>query len=159
MIWKLVFKYLLHHKYKSLIMIACIFLTALLPIVTKMLLWQFNDRVMARANHTPAAIGARGSDLDLTLNALYFKSGGVDTIPFSEVEMARDGDLARAIPIHAMFTAREHSVVGTSVEYFQFRGLKTVLETCLQRLRLCHWKSGRQKAFTGNWRRNHFRSR
>ena len=125
MIWNLVFKYLMFHKYKSLIMIGCIFLTALLPIVTKMLLWQFNDRIMARSNSTPAVIGARGSDLDLTLSTLYFKPGSVDTIPFSEVEKARDGDLARAIPVHAMFTARDHSVVGTSLEYFQFRGLET----------------------------------
>ncbi|MFK7768630.1 MAG: ABC transporter permease [Mariniblastus sp.] len=124
MIWKLVFKYLMFHKYKSLIMIGCIFLTALLPVVTKMLLWQFNDRVVARANSTPAVIGARGSDLDLTLSTLYFKTGSVDTIPFSEVEKAREDDLARAIPVHAMFTAREHSVVGTSLEYFEFRGLK-----------------------------------
>jgi len=120
---KLAWKYVLFHKFKSLILIACIVLTALLPISIKMMLWQFNQKIVSRADSTPAVIGAKGSDLDLTLNSLYFKSGSVSTVPYSEVAKARADNLAQAIPIHAMFTAQRHPVVGTSLEYFDFRAL------------------------------------
>ena len=43
-----------------------------------------------------------GSDLDLTLNSLYFKTDAVDSIPYSEVTRIRESNLAQAIPIHAM---------------------------------------------------------
>ena len=120
---KLAWKYVLFHKYKSLILIACIFLTALLPIAVKLLLWQFNEKILARADRTPAVIGAKGSSLDLTLSTLYFKTGSVDPIPYSEVLRIREDDLAAAVPLHVMFTARKQPIVGTSLEYFDFRGL------------------------------------
>ena len=119
----LAWKYVRFHKFKSLILIACIVLTALLPIAIKMMLWQFNEKIVSRADGTPAVIGAVGSDLDLTLNALYFKSGSVNSVAYREVAVARTDGLAQAIPIHAMFTAQGHPVVGTSLEYFEFRGL------------------------------------
>ena len=119
----LAWKYVRFHKYKSLILVTCIVLTALLPIAIKMILWQFNEKIVSRADSTPAVIGATGSDLDLTLNALYFKSGSVSPVAYREVANARADDLAQAIPIHAMFTAQGQPVVGTSLEYFDFRGL------------------------------------
>ena len=120
---KLAWKYILYHKLKSLILIACIVLSALLPIAVKILLWQFNEKLVSRADSTPAVVGAKGSDLDLTLNTLYFKTDAVDPIPYSEVNRIRESNLAQAIPIHAMFTARDYPVVGTSLEYFDFRAL------------------------------------
>ncbi len=122
-IFHLAWKYVLFHKLKSLILIACIVLTAILPIAIKLMVWQFNQKIVARAESTPAVIGAKGSDLDLTLSTLYFKTGSVDTIPYAEVAKARQDNLALAIPIHSMFTALNHPLVGTSLEYFDFRGL------------------------------------
>ena len=55
---KLAWQYIVFHKYKSLILIACIFLTALLPIAIKILLSQFNQNITSRADNTPAVIGA-----------------------------------------------------------------------------------------------------
>ena len=119
----LAWKYVVFHKFKSLILIACIVLTALLPVAIKLMLWQFDQKIVARADQTPAVIGAKGSDLDLTLNVLYFKNGAAGTIPYSEVTSIREDNLAQAIPIHAMFTAQSYPVVGTSLEYFEFRSL------------------------------------
>lgn len=120
--FKLACQYIFYHKYKSLILIASVFLTALLPIAIKILLSQFNEKIVARADDTPAVVGAKGSSLDLSLNAIYFKSGSVDPIKFGELASLRDRGTAQAIPIHAMFTARDYSVVGTSLDYFDFRG-------------------------------------
>lgn len=119
----LAWKYVSFHKLKSFILIACIILTAILPVAIKLMVWQFNQKIVARAESTPAVIGAKGSDLDLTLSTLYFRSGSVDSLPYAEVARVRDDNLALAIPIHSMFTALNHPVVGTSLEYFSFRGL------------------------------------
>lgn len=121
---KLAWQYIVFHKYKSLILVACIFLTALLPIGIKILLSKFNEKITSRADSTPAVVGAKGSSLDLTLNAIYFKRGSADTIPYREVTAIGDSSSAIAIPIHSIYTAREHPVVGTTVEYFDFRGLE-----------------------------------
>ena len=134
----LAWRYIWFHKTKSLIMIACIFLTAFLPIAIKILLTQFDQKIMMRAERTPAVLGAKGSQLDLTLNALYFKRSDDSTIPYSHVESVRESNLATPVPIHAQYTAQGHPVVGTSLDYFVFRGvdlaegdLFTILGDCV----------------------------
>lgn len=134
---KLAWKYIVFHKLKSVILIACIVLSALLPIAIKILLWQFNEKLVARADSTPAVIGAKGSDLDLTLSTLYFKTDSIDSIAYSEVGKIRESALARAIPVHSMFTARGYPVVGTSLEYFEFRRLAPITGTLFTTLGDC----------------------
>ncbi|MEM7783922.1 MAG: hypothetical protein AAF623_11260 [Planctomycetota bacterium] len=121
---RLAIKYVVYHKAKSLILVACIFLTLFLPFAIQVLLWEFDQKIAARAASTPVVLGARGSSLDLALNALYFKSDSAATIPYSEVESVRESRLADAIPIHALYTAQNYPVVGTSLEYFSFRKLE-----------------------------------
>lgn len=120
----LAWKYVIFHKIKSAILVASIFMAAILPVTVKILLWQFDQKIVARADSTPAVVGPIGSSLDLTLNAIYFKSNDAGTIPYSHVATLRDRNLAEVIPIHAMFTARGFSTVGTSLEYFDFRDLR-----------------------------------
>ncbi len=121
---RLAIEYILYNKLKSLILVGCIFLTALLPFAIKRLLNEFNEKIMARAEATPVVIGAKGSPLDLTLHALYFKSETPGTIPLSEATRIRETGLADPIPIHAQFRARKYPIVGTSVDYFSFRKLE-----------------------------------
>ena len=122
-IFKLAWQYIAYHKWKSLILVACMFLTTLLPIATQILLSQFNQKIVSRADGTPAVVGSKGSSLDLTLNAIHFKSGSVDPVGYGEVAALLERGAAQAIPIHAMFTAQDYAVVGTSLEYFKFRRL------------------------------------
>lgn len=122
-IFKLAWQYIRYHKLKSLILLACVFLTALLPIATQILLSQFNQKIVSRAQSTPAVVGARGSSLDLTLNAIHFKSSSAESIRYAEVAELLQRGAAQAIPIHARFTAQDYSVVGTTLEYFSFRNL------------------------------------
>lgn len=121
---RLAIKYIAHNKFKSLILIGCIFLTALLPIAIKLLLLQFEQKILARADSTPVIIGAAGSQLDLTLHALDFKTAAPGTVTMQAVELIRDSQYATPIPIAAEFTARKYPLVGTSLEYFPFRRLK-----------------------------------
>lgn len=126
---RLAIQYIYCNKLKSFILIACIFLTAILPFAIKRLLNEFNDRIMARANATPVVVGAQGSPLDLALHALYFKTGAPGTIPVSEMNRLLDTGLAEPIPIHAKYTARKFPIIGTSIEYFSFRNLKLAAGT------------------------------
>lgn len=121
---KLAWRYIMFHKLKTAIMIGCIFLTAILPIVIGILLNQFNQKIVARADNTPAVIGATGSDLDLTLQTLYFQNKTSGTIPYSHVQMIREKGWAIPIPVYARFTARGYPIVATSLQYFPFRGLE-----------------------------------
>ena len=122
-VFKLAWQYIWYHKLKSLILLACVFLTALLPIATQILLSQFNQKIISRAQSTPAVVGAKGSSLELTLNAIHFKSSSAESIPYAAVANLLERGAAKAIPIHARFKAQGFSVVGTSLEYFGFRDL------------------------------------
>ncbi|MEL7497174.1 MAG: ABC transporter permease [Planctomycetota bacterium] len=123
--FQLAWQYVCHHKVKSAVLIFSIVLTILLPVTIKILLWQFNQKVLARADETPAVVGPVGSDLDLALNATYFRHNPqAKPIPFSEVETIQASELAKAIPIHSRFTAQQFKVVGTSLDYFRYRQLQ-----------------------------------
>lgn len=122
--FRLALKYIAYQRFKSLILIGCIFLTALLPIAIKLLLWQFNEKIMARADSTPIVVGAKGSSLDLTLHALYFKNRPPDSVAFGDLHVLSENEHVTAIPVHAKFTARDYPIVGTSLEYFDFRKLQ-----------------------------------
>ena len=50
---RLAFKYVFYHRIKSLLLLACIFLTAFLPIAIEILLNSFEREVVARSTATP----------------------------------------------------------------------------------------------------------
>jgi putative ABC transport system permease protein len=68
-------------------------------------------------------VGAKGNRFDLVLKALYFSAAQVDAIRMSEVDALRASGMGQPIPLHLRYTARGYPVVGTSLEYFEFRGL------------------------------------
>jgi putative ABC transport system permease protein len=119
--FRLAIQYIAYNKLKTVVLVACLLLTALLPITIKLLLNQFNQKILARADSTPVVIGAQGSSLDLALHSLYFQTANPpEMIAMQELQRLRETGLAQAIPIHAKFTARGFSVVGTSIDYFSF---------------------------------------
>ena len=125
---RLAWKYIWYNKLKTTVLIACIFLTAFLPIAIELLLNQFESQIVARANATPLVVGPAGSRFDLTLRSLYFRLGSLEnqalpTIPFSEVADIEGTGWADAIPVYSKFTTKGHPIVGTNLEYFKFRGL------------------------------------
>ena len=126
---KLAVKYILYHRLKTLILIACIFLTAFLPIAIEILLNEFEDKIVERADRTPLVVGARGSRFDLTLRSLYFRIEDSRKEPPVTIEHGESADIestgwANTIPIYSKFTAGGFPVVGTTLEYFNFRDLQ-----------------------------------
>jgi len=116
-------RYVATHRLKTAILAACIALTAYLPLTVHALIAEFEREWTSRAAATPLVAGARGSRFDLTLHALYFRAKPPHPIAMKDSDAIRATDFARAIPIHAGFTARKHPIVGTTLDYFDFRGL------------------------------------
>lgn len=117
-------RYVIYHKGRSLTLIAIIALCTFLPTTLNVLMRAAEVRMTARADGTPLLIGAKGSDLDLVMNALYFHRATTDPIRFSESDKVDASGLAYTVPIYAKFRARNFPIVGTSLDYFEFRKLK-----------------------------------
>ena len=127
-------RYVVYNKVKSAILTICLALTAVFPFSAYLLIAQYGDSLTTRARSTPLILGAKGNRFDLTLKALYFGSAQVDPICMAEVQSIRDSNLAAPIPLHLLFSAREHPIVGTTLDYFEFRDLRVERGTGLRRL-------------------------
>jgi len=109
---------------KTVTLIACITLIAFLPLALQVLLNESERQLMSRAVSTPLVIGVKGSALDLVMNTLYFVDEIPELMTMADVDQIEDSNLALPIPIYARFHARGHPIVGTTMDYFDFRGLK-----------------------------------
>ena len=117
-------KYVSFNKAKTATLVACITLIGFLPLALELLLNESERQLMSRAVSTPLLIGAKGSSLDLVMSTLYFGDGVPELINMKTAARVRDSNLASPIPIYARFRARGHPIVGTTLDYFDFRGLK-----------------------------------
>ena len=117
-------RYLAHHRFKSSILIASITLMLFLPAATRLLVEDSATALTARANETPLVLGARGSELELVLNTLYFHAESPAEIQNRTFVEAQSTGLADFIPIHSRFQAQGAPIVGTALDYYDFRGLK-----------------------------------
>jgi putative ABC transport system permease protein len=120
----LAWRYLVYHRVKTAILVTSITLIVYLPVGLDVLVSQSAAQLTARAEATPLLVGAKGSPLELVLNSLYLESEAPETLRYAEVERIAESELAQPIPLHVRFHAREHPIVGTSLEYFEFRGLR-----------------------------------
>ena len=116
--------YLAHHRYKTAVLLASVTLMMFLPSATRLLVTDSAAALTARADHTPLLVGARGSQLELVLNALYFHAERPPEMPSRVFEEVRDTGLAMAIPMYTRFNTRGSPIVGTNLDYFFFRGLQ-----------------------------------
>ena len=116
-------KYITYNRIKTAVLIACITLIAFLPFALQLLLDESERQLMSRAVSTPLVIGAKGSALDLVMNTLYFGDDQPEVISMEAVNRIGESDLALPIPVYTRFKARGFPIVGTTLDYFEFRGL------------------------------------
>lgn len=119
----LAFAYLRYHWARSLVMVLVAALILFVPIATQILLSTSERTLTARADATPLILGAKGSALDLTMAALYFSEERPETVPMREVEAVWDSGLGVPIPLHTAFSSSGFRIVGTTLDYFDFRNL------------------------------------
>lgn len=115
--------YLNRHRSKTLLLVSAITLILTLPPAVSLTVRQAETQLRERARVTPLLLGAAGSPLELTFNALYFSNPSQPVMPIKDAKAAA-ADLARCIPLDARFRARNHPVVGIDFDYFGFRHLK-----------------------------------
>jgi putative ABC transport system permease protein len=122
--WLLARRSLVHAKARTLVLVVAVALAALLPLAVEGLLGSVSGSLTRRADTTPLLLGAPGSRFDLVLHALYFR-GQVDApLTMQVVGDVRESGLAAPIPLHGRATARGWPLVGTTPDYFRFRGLR-----------------------------------
>jgi putative ABC transport system permease protein len=120
----LAWRYLAYHRLKTVVLVTSITMIVYLPVGLNILVSQSAKRLTARADATPLLIGAKGSPLELVLNSLYFESDTPSPMRYAEVARAEEKGLARAIPLYTRFRAGPSPIVGTTLDYFKFRGLE-----------------------------------
>lgn len=121
-VFYLAWRYLAYHKIKSALLILSITLILFLPAGLKIVVGKSVESLSLRAESTPLVIGAKGSPLELVLNALYFESDTPPVMTYSECLRAGESNLA--IPLYNRFKARQFPIVGTTLDYLDFRGLE-----------------------------------
>lgn len=120
----LAWRYIFHNKTKTIIMVTSVTLIIYLPLGLNILVDQSEKQLMDRASSTPLIVGAKGSSLDLVINTLYFEPADLDELTMLSVDRINDTGFAMPIPIFIKFNARGFSIVGTSIDYFEFRELE-----------------------------------
>jgi len=133
----LAWRYLAYHKVKTAILVTSITLIVFLPVGLRVLVRQSEEQLTARAEATPLLVGAKGSPLELALNSLYFEGDVPETMRYAQAVRVDTSGLALAIPLYVRFEAQGHPIVGTTLEYFQFRGLQVASGTGLTMLGDC----------------------
>ncbi|MEH6606931.1 MAG: ABC transporter permease [Pseudomonadales bacterium] len=116
-------QYIRHHRAKLAVLTFAITLVSWLPLALESIVDQTAQQLLQRADTTPMVIGAPGSPLELSLGSLYFRSKTATTLPYSDVAELVDTGLAKAIPLYYHFRVQNYPVVGTSPDYFEYRGL------------------------------------
>jgi len=120
----LAWRYLNYSKVRTTVLITCITIIAVLPLALEILLNESERQLSLRAESSPILIGAKGSALDLVMNSLYFSDEVPEAITMEAAHQVMETDLAAPIPLYIRFKARGFPIVGTSLDYFDFRQLE-----------------------------------
>ena len=117
-------RYLAYHKVRTVILIGALSIIVFVPLFLEILVRESREQLTARADTTPLVIGALGSSLDLVMNSLYFTKERPNALRMGDARAIDASGLAKIIPLYTRFRAGGFPIVGTTLEYFEFRGLQ-----------------------------------
>ena len=133
----LAWRYVARHRAQSLLLAGALGVVLALPLAVRLLVRTAERQLRARAESTPLVAGPKGSETDLMLSSLHFRKGAAEALHLSACDEMRDSGLAEAIPLHLRFRAMGAPIVGTELEYFDFRHLKVGEGRMITRLGDC----------------------
>ncbi|MDX2445416.1 MAG: hypothetical protein QNK30_16595 [Bacteroidales bacterium] len=116
-------QYLSFYKVKTSILVLSITLIFYLPAGLKVIVDQSADSLTSRAVATPLIVGSKGSSLELVLNSLYFDTKAPETMRYRHYNRITQSGLATAIPLNSRFRVGQFQIIGTTLDYFDYRGL------------------------------------
>lgn len=146
----LAWRYLRFNRGKTMVLVASISLILFLPAALQVVVRAGAEKLTARADRTPLLVGAPGSAVDLTLASLYFREPTVEPVAFRESDGVADTGLATAIPLHLRYNVGGRRIVGTTLEYFEFRGLEPTAGRAFAVLGECVLGSATSRALGAN---------
>ena len=122
-------RYLVRNRIKTLLLVAAFSLVWLLPSGLALVVSKIESQLRVRAAGTPLLLGQAGSPLELVFNGLYFTKPGIATFSFGETEAIDESGLVTVIPLYARFSVGgggggKYRIIGTTLDYFDFRGLE-----------------------------------
>ncbi len=123
-IFYMAWQYLACHKPKTSILVCSLALIVYLPVGLKVIVDQSAESLTVRADATPLIVGTKGSPLELALNTLYFASDAPESMAYGQVARVSGYGLATPIPIYSQFRVGEQPIIGTNLDYFNFRTLR-----------------------------------
>ncbi len=109
---------------RSTVLVMGLTVALFLPVITWLAGEQIEQRLMARARSTPVLLGHKGNEFDLVMNALYFRGQVRDPIPMRARDRVAAMGYGTAVPLYVAYTAAGAPLVGTSLSYFEVRGLE-----------------------------------
>lgn len=134
---QLAWRYVSRHRVQSLLLAGALGVVLALPPAVRVIVDTMQQQLRTRAQSTPLVAGPVGSATDLMLAALHFRHTGDATLPVKACDTIRDTNLAEAIPLYVRFHAQEAPIVGTELDYFDFRKLRIAQGRMLTRLGDC----------------------
>ena len=90
----LAWRYLRFNRGKTAVLIGSITLILFLPAGLQVVVREAARALTSRADSTPLLLGARGSAVDLTLAALYFREPSLPPTTFAESDLVGTSGLA-----------------------------------------------------------------
>ena len=117
-------RYLAFHRIRTITLVSALAIILFIPLILELIVRDSREQLTARADGTPMVLGAPGSSLDLVMNSLYFTRARPQALPMSDVTAIDETGLALAIPLNTRFRAGAYPIVGTTLDYFEMRGLE-----------------------------------
>lgn len=134
----LAYRYVVYHRFKSIILVLCVTFAIFLPISGKAVLDNLQAELRSRAQQTPYVIGAKGSQFDLALHALYLDVDPPATFGYNHFRMVRENRPGTLVPLYRTHTVQgDKPVVGTDLYYFEYRQLELAEGHLFQRIGHC----------------------
>ena len=133
----LAIKYLRYNLLRTLLLVGSISVLLYLPLGLEKLIDRSEEKMMARASSTPLVIGMKGNATDLTINSLYFEQSKISSLKYKDAQELAGTDLGYQIPLISIFNARSFPIVGTNLDYFNFRDLRVKKGRKLQYIGEC----------------------
>lgn len=115
--------YLRHHLLRTVILVLATAMIVVMPLMVRAVLDAAERLLATRADATPLVVGAKGSALDVLMNALYFTDDTPGALSMWANEDIWESGYAIAVPVLQRYRAQGFPVVGTTLDYFDMRGL------------------------------------
>jgi putative ABC transport system permease protein len=119
--WTLVVAHLAFHWRRTMILIGCLLIGCLVPLVLSLVMPEVQKQLQRRAQETPVVFGSPGSSLECVLHALYFRPTSATPLRYGEWQALQQAGFERCVPLHIRFSSNDYPIVGTHLEYFEYR--------------------------------------